>query len=56
MGFDDPNYNVVTHSLVGKTERVVQALANIAATLGKLSMDACLFSIRILDSSVFRTN
>lgn len=45
LGFDDLNYNVVYAQLGrGKTERIVaSALANIAATLGKLSMDACLF-------------
>jgi argininosuccinate lyase len=45
LGFDDLNYNVVYAQLGrGKTERIVAgALSNIAATLGKLSMDACLF-------------
>jgi argininosuccinate lyase len=45
LGFDDLNYNVVYAQMGrGKTERIVaSALANIAATLGKLSMDACLF-------------
>jgi argininosuccinate lyase len=45
LGFDDLNYNVVYAQMGrGKTERVVaSALANIAATLAKLSMDACLF-------------
>ena len=45
LGFDDLNYNVVYAQLGrGKTERIVaSALSNIAATLGKLSMDACLF-------------
>jgi len=45
LGFDDLNYNVVYAQLGrGKTERIVaSALSNIAATLAKLSMDACLF-------------
>ena len=45
LGFDDLNYNVVYAQMGrGKTERIVaSALSNIAATLGKLSMDACLF-------------
>jgi len=45
LGFDDLNYNVVYAQLGrGKTERVVaQALSNVAGTLSKLAMDACLF-------------
>lgn len=45
LGFEDLNYNVVYAQMGrGKTERIVaSALSNIAATLGKLSMDACLF-------------
>jgi argininosuccinate lyase len=45
LGFDDLHYNVVYAQMGrGKTERVVaSALSNIAATLAKLSMDACLF-------------
>jgi argininosuccinate lyase len=45
LGFDDLNYNVVYAQMGrGKTERIVaSALSNIAATLGKLSMDATLF-------------
>lgn len=45
LGFEDLNYNVVYAQMGrGKTERIVAgALSNIAATLGKLSMDACLF-------------
>lgn len=45
LGFDALNYNVVYAQMGrGKTERIVaSALANVAATLGKLSMDACLF-------------
>lgn len=45
LGFDNLNYNVVYAQMGrGKTERIVAAaLANIAATLAKLSMDACLY-------------
>lgn len=45
LGFDDLNYNAVYAQMGrGKTERIVaSALSNIAATLSKLSMDACLF-------------
>ena len=45
LGFSDLNYNVVYAMMGrGKTERIVAAaLANIAATLSKLSMDACLY-------------
>ena len=45
LGFDALNYNVVYAQMGrGKTERIVaSALANVAATIGKLSMDACLF-------------
>lgn len=45
LGFDDLNYNVVYAQMGrGKTERIVaSALANVAATLGKLAADACLF-------------
>lgn len=45
LGFGDLNYNVVYAQMGrGKTERIVaSSIANIAATLGKLSMDACLF-------------
>jgi argininosuccinate lyase len=45
LGFDNLNYNVVYAQMGrGKTERIVaSALANIAATLSKLSMDACLY-------------
>lgn len=45
LGFADLNYNVVYAQMGrGKTERIVaQALSNIADTLTKLSMDACLF-------------
>ncbi len=45
LGFDVLNYNVVYAQMGrGKTERIAaSALANIAATLAKLSMDACLY-------------
>ncbi len=45
LGFDDLNYNAVYAQMGrGKTERIIAAaLANIAATLSKLSMDACLY-------------
>jgi argininosuccinate lyase len=45
LGFDDLNYNVVYAQMGrGKTERILaQAISNIAATLGKLAMDATLF-------------
>jgi argininosuccinate lyase len=45
LGFEALNYNVVYAQMGrGKTERIVaSALSNVAATLGKLSMDACLF-------------
>jgi argininosuccinate lyase len=45
LGFADLNYNVVYAQMGrGKTERVVaMALANVADTLAKLSMDACLY-------------
>ncbi|HMK05267.1 MAG TPA: argininosuccinate lyase [Ferruginibacter sp.] len=45
LGFDALNHNVVYAQMGrGKTERIVaSALANIAATLSKLSMDACLY-------------
>lgn len=45
LGFDDLNYNVVYAQMGrGKAERVTaMAMANIADTVGRLSMDACLF-------------
>lgn len=45
LGFEDLNYNVVYAQMGrGKTERIVaQALSNVAATLSKLAVDACLF-------------
>lgn len=46
LGFDTMNYNVVYAQMGrGKTERIVaQAIGGIAATLSKLSFDACMFS------------
>ncbi len=45
LGFDDLHYNVVYAQMSrGKTERIVaSALANVADTLAKLSMDMCLY-------------
>ncbi|HMC86320.1 MAG TPA: argininosuccinate lyase, partial [Chitinophagaceae bacterium] len=45
LGFDDLNYNVVYAQMGrGKAERIVaMALANVADTCSRLSMDACLF-------------
>ncbi|CAN5235942.1 argininosuccinate lyase [soil metagenome] len=45
LGFADLNYNVVYAQMGrGKAERIVaSALSNVADTLSKLSMDACLF-------------
>ncbi len=45
LGFSDLNYNVVYAQMGrGKAERIVaQSLANVADTLAKLSMDACLY-------------
>ena len=45
LGFDSLNYNVVYAQMGrGKTERVTAAaLANLADTMARLSMDACLF-------------
>lgn len=45
LGFDDLNYNVVYAQMGrGKTERIMaQAMGNVAATVGKLAMDATLF-------------
>lgn len=46
LGFDSMDYNVVYAQMGrGKTERIVaQALSSIAATVGKLAYDACLFN------------
>lgn len=45
LGFESLNYNVVYAQMGrGKAERIVaQAMANVADTLAKLSMDACLY-------------
>lgn len=45
LGFDSLNYNVVYAQMGrGKTERIVaQSMGNIAATLSRMAMDACLF-------------
>jgi len=45
LGFETMNYNVVYAQMGrGKAERIVaQALANVAETLARLSMDACLY-------------
>jgi argininosuccinate lyase len=45
LGFADLNHNVVYAQMSrGKTERIVaMALANVADTISKLSMDACLY-------------
>ena len=45
LGFEDLNYNVVYAQMSrGKTERVLsQSLANIASTLARMSMDACIY-------------
>lgn len=45
LGFSDLNYNVVYAQMGrGKTEKVVAAaISNVASTLSKLSMDACLY-------------
>lgn len=46
LGFESMDYNVVYAQMGrGKTERIVaQAIASIAATVGKLAVDACMFS------------
>ena len=46
LGFESMAYNVVYAQLGrGKTERIVaQALSSIAATVGKLAFDACMFN------------
>ncbi|MBS1497145.1 MAG: argininosuccinate lyase [Bacteroidetes bacterium] len=45
LGFEEMNYNVVYAQMGrGKAERIAaQALANVADTLAKMSMDACLY-------------
>lgn len=46
LGFDSMDYNVVYAQMGrGKTERIVaSAIASVAATVGKLAFDACMFS------------
>ncbi|MDD6890205.1 MAG: argininosuccinate lyase [Bacteroidales bacterium] len=46
LGFESMDYNVVYAQMGrGKTERIVaNAIASIAATIGKLAFDACLFN------------
>ncbi len=46
LGFESMDYNVVYAQMGrGKTERIVsQAMASIAATVGKLAFDACMFN------------
>lgn len=46
LGFESMDYNVVYAQMGrGKTERIVaQALSSIAATVGKLAFDACMFN------------
>ncbi|HVZ97612.1 MAG TPA: argininosuccinate lyase [Chitinophagaceae bacterium] len=58
LGFDDLNYNVVYAQMTrSKTERIVaQALANIAATLSRLSMDVSLFLNQNFDFISFPDN
>ena len=55
LGFADLNYNVVYAQMGrGKAERMVaQSLANVASTLAKLSMDACLFLNQNFDFIIF---
>lgn len=45
LGFEDLNYNVVYAQMGrGKTEKIVSAaMGNVASTLSRLSMDACLY-------------
>ncbi len=45
LGFEELNYNVVYAQMGrGKTERIVaQAISNVADTLARMSMDACLY-------------
>jgi argininosuccinate lyase len=45
LGFESLNYNVVYAQMGrGKTERIIaQALSSVAATLGKMAMDQCMY-------------
>src|ERR1019366_2600860 len=58
LGFEDLNYNVVYAQMSrGKTERIVsQALANMGATLSRLSMDAFLYLNQNFDFISFPDN
>lgn len=55
LGFSDLNYNVVYAQMTrGKTEKIVAgAIANIAATLARLSMDICLYLNQNFDFIMF---
>ncbi len=57
LGFEDLNYNVVYAQMGrGKAERITaQALANVADTLAKLSMDMCLYLNQNFDFVSFPT-
>ena len=57
LGFRDLNYNVVYAQMGrGKAERIVaQSMANIADTLAKMSMDACLYLNQNFDFIGFPT-
>ncbi|MBK6977580.1 MAG: argininosuccinate lyase [Cytophagaceae bacterium] len=46
LGFDDLNYNVVYAQMTrGKSEFIIsQGIANLAATISRLSMDVCLYN------------
>ena len=57
LGFADLNYNVVYAQMGrGKTERITaQALANVADTLSRLSMDMCLYLNQNFDFVSFPT-
>ncbi|MEP0368310.1 MAG: argininosuccinate lyase [Cyclobacteriaceae bacterium] len=46
LGFEQPNYNVVYAQMTrGKTEKVLaNAVAAVAATLAKMSMDVCMYA------------
>jgi argininosuccinate lyase len=57
LGFDNLNYNVVYAQMGrGKAERITaQAMANVADTLAKLSMDMCLYLNQNFDFVSFPT-
>ena len=58
LGFETLNYNVVYAQMGrGKAERITaQALANVADTLAKMSMDACLYLNQNFDFITFPTH